>query len=281
MKLRKLLTGKVLILLIAALLASPASAEELTFGVYTSDKPTIMYKKFTPIIKHLEQYMKEKNIDVKITMKIFASYSGAIDAIVEGEIDFARFGPASYILAYNRNSGIRLLCMEQKKGRKQFKGVFITKNDAQTITSLKDIHGKNFAFGDQNSTIGRYLSQAELVKNGVTSSDLESYSYLGRHDKVALAVAAGNYDAGVVKENTYKKYAASKGLKIIAEFPNITKPWVIRAGFKEETFKVLQQGMLVLREKEILKSLKQDGFVMTTDREYDFVRHGMKISKQF
>lgn len=270
-----------LLLFVAALLVTPASAENLIFGVYTSDKPTVMYKKFTPIIRHLEQYMKEKKMDVKITMKIFASYSGAIDAVVEGEIDFARFGPASYILAHGRNKGVRLLCMEHKKGKKQFKGVFITRSDAQTIVSLKDIDGKSFAFGDQNSTIGRYLSQAELVKNGITSGDLKSSSYLGRHDKVALAVAAGNYDAGVVKENTYKKYATSKGLKIIAEFPNVTKPWVIRAGFEEDIFKVLQQGMLRLQDKEILKSLKQDGFVVATDREYDFVRQGMKLSKQF
>ncbi|MCP3888058.1 MAG: phosphate/phosphite/phosphonate ABC transporter substrate-binding protein [Desulfobulbaceae bacterium] len=262
-------------------MVSPALAEELTFGVYTSDKPTVMYKKFYPIIKHLEQYMKEKNLPVTISMKIFASYSGAIDAIVEGEIDFARFGPASYILAHDRNNGIRLLCMEQKNGRKQFKGVFITRNDTHPITSLKDIQGKSFAFGDQNSTIGRYLAQAELVKNDISSTDLKSFSYLGRHDKVALAVAAGNYDAGVVKENTFKKYAKSKGLKKIAEFPNVTKPWVIRAGYDEEIFKGLQQGMLELQDKSILKSLKQDGFVIATDQEYDFVRQGMKLSKQF
>jgi len=120
-----------------------------------------------------------------------------------------RFGPASYIMAKDGDENIRLLVMEHKKNKKKFYGVFVvTKNSP--INSINELKGKSFAFGNKNSTIGRYLSQAELVKAGIRSADLSKYDFLGRHDKVALAVAVGNYDAGVVKENTFKKYAESK-----------------------------------------------------------------------
>ena len=268
------------IVLVCTVFIEPVYAETLTFGVYTSDKPSAMYRKFKPILDYLENRMIREGLNVGISIKIYPSYSGALDAIVNGEVDFARFGPASYVLARERNRDIRLLAMEHKKNQKRFYGIFIVP-ESSSITSLDEIKGKSFAFGDKNSTIGRYLSQAELVKAGVHATDLASYEYLGRHDKVALAVAAGNYDAGVVKENTYKKYAASKGLKKIARFPNVTKPWVARAGFGEKQFGIMQQALWELKDKKILKNLKQDGFLPAEDNDYEFVRNGMQRSKGF
>jgi len=266
--------------LVCTLLIGPVYAETITFGVYTSDKPSAMYRKFKPILNYLENRMRREGLTADISIKIYPSYSAALDAIVNAEVDFARFGPASYVLAKERNRDIRLLAMEHKKNQKRFYGIFIVP-ESSAITSLAEIKGKSFAFGDKNSTIGRYLSQAQLVKAGVYATDLAGYAYLGRHDKVALAVAAGNYDAGVVKENTYKKYAASKGLKKIARFPNVTKPWVVRAGFDEKLFGIVQQSLWELKDKKILKNLKQDGFLPAEDDDYEFVRQGMQRSKDF
>jgi phosphonate transport system substrate-binding protein len=278
-KKNKLILGAAIGLLFTILIG-PANAETLTFGVYTSDKPSAMYRKFKPILDYLEDRLDRDGLKVSIKIKIYPSYSAALDAIVNAEVDFARFGPASYVLAKERNRDIRLLAMEHKKNQKRFYGIFIVP-ESSSITSLEEIKGKSFAFGDKNSTIGRYLSQAELIKAGVHAKDLKSFAYLGRHDKVALAVAAGNYDSGVVKENTYKKYAASKKLKKIARFPNVTKPWVVRAGFDEKLFGIVQQALWELKDKKILKNLKQDGFLPAKDDDYEFVRQGMQRSKDF
>ena len=268
------------IVLACTVLIEPVYAETIAFGVYTSDKPSAMYRKFKPILNYLENRMRREGLTADISIKIYPSYSAALDAIVNAEVDFARFGPASYVLAKDRNRDIRLLAMEHKKNQKRFYGIFIVP-ESSAITSLAEIKGKSFAFGDKNSTIGRYLSQAQLVKAGVYATDLAGYAYLGRHDKVALAVAAGNYDAGVVKENTYQKYAASKGLREIARFPNVTKPWVVRAGFDEKLFGIMQQAFWDLTDKKILENLKQDGFLPAEDNDYAFVRNGMQRSKDF
>jgi phosphonate transport system substrate-binding protein len=220
MKKKYLLVNLFAVAMVFVLFVGPSFAETVTFGIYTSDKPTVMYQKFKPIIDYLQDRLKQNGSNATVKMKIFPSYAAAVDALVAGKVDFMRFGPASYIMARDRDENIRLLAMEHKKNKKRFYGVFIvTKNS--TINSINGLKGKSFAFGNQNSTIGRYLSQAELVKAGVRSADLSRYDFLGRHDKVALAVAVGNYDAGVVKENTFKKYAESKGLKKIAQFPNV------------------------------------------------------------
>ena len=92
-------------------------------------------------------------------------------------------------------------------------------------------------------------------------------------------MAAANYDAGVVKESTYKKY--SQKLKKIGQFPNITKPWVARAGLGNEIFKGLQKALLGLKDKKVLGSLKKDGFLPCSDNDYSFVRKGMLDASSF
>ena len=160
------------------LFAFTVNASELKFGVYTSDKASAMYKKFKPIINYLEKNLKEKGIDTKVKLKIYPTYESAIDGLANGEYDFGRFGPASYILTKNKNPKIKLLVMEHKKGKKIFNGVFITKSNSK-IKSLTDLNNKTFAFGSSKSTIGRYLSQAELLKAGISSKELKNFKYLG------------------------------------------------------------------------------------------------------
>ncbi len=270
----KKLLGAVLLLV-----GISVNAADIKFGIYTSDKPSAMYKKFKPVIKYLEKELKKNGLEHKIGLKIYPSYEKAINGLAKGEFHFARFGPASYILAKEKNKNIKLLAMEINKGKKRFKGVFIVKNDSN-IATLGDLKGKNFAFGSSKSTIGRYLSQAELLKNGISSNELNIFEYLGRHDKVALAVVNGSYDAGVVKEKTYASYK-ERGLKSIYKFDNVTKPWVVKEGISLELYTALQSSLLNLKDKKILKIFKGDGFVKTDDKEYNFVREGMNLSKRF
>lgn len=261
-------------------LAQPASdAPELTFAVYTSDKPTEMYRKFQPFLDYLNDELAGGGLEHQVRLKIYPSYAKALDELVQRRCDFVRFGPASYIMANQRSKGIRLLAMEHKDGEKTFDGVFIARADAD-IASIADLRGKSFAFGNASSTIGRYLSQAEFVRAGIYATDLASYKMFDRHDQVAAVVAAGTYDAGVVKENTYRKYEA-KGLKEIGRFTNVTKPWIARAGMPDDVFTALSQALLSLTDESILDALGQDGFVPATDTDYALVREGMAVSRKF
>src|SRR5207249_4194439 len=134
-------------------------------------------------------------------LTIFKSYDDGIKALCEGTVDFVHFGPASYIEAKRRNQKIELLAMEHENGEKRFQGViFVAK--ASPIQTLADIRGKRFAFGDRNSTIGRWLVQAELVKADVFIDDLAGFKYLERHDQVAAAVEHGDFDVGAVKASS-------------------------------------------------------------------------------
>ena len=158
--------------------------------------------------------------------------------------------------------------MESKKGAKRFNGVICT-SDSSQIQAVAELKGKRFAFGDERSTIGRYLSQQYLMEHGVSANDLGGYEYLGRHDRVGYAVASGKFDAGALKESTYKKLL-KKGvmLRPIAIYPNVTKPWVASSGMSERIFGALRQALLAYQNPAGLKALGKDGFVVGSHEDY-------------
>lgn len=165
---------------LGALAADSGTPErELVLGLYAHIRSTEVYKKFEPIARYLESALAEKGVRARIRIRIYATYDAAIDALARGEPDFARYGPVSYVLAKSKNPGIGLLAMESNAGRKTFEGVISVPGNS-SIRSLSQLRGKRVAFGARQSTTGRYLSQAALVKAGITGKDIEAYSYLGR-----------------------------------------------------------------------------------------------------
>jgi len=120
-----------LILALVIACCSICNAQEaplrLEFGVYPSDRATVMYRKFSPILEAirvpLENLLKR---EVDIHMTIFEDYASGIQALANGEVDFVRFGPSSYILAEQLNPDVQLLAMELRNGLKRFNGTFKT-----------------------------------------------------------------------------------------------------------------------------------------------------------
>ncbi len=158
--------------------------------------------------------------------------------------------------------------------------ICVAKNSS--IQAVEELKGKRFAFGNKRSTIGRYLSQLYLRKHGIIANDLAEYQYLNRHDKVGAAVAAGQFDAGALKEGTFNKLL-TKGapLRSISVFPNVTKPWVARSGMPVRIFKAVKKSLLSLKDPKALKALKKDGFISGSDGDYRVTREAIEDNARF
>ena len=264
--------------------SSPPELKELrlTFGVYTTDKPTDVVAQFRPLLNRLEQKLTtELEQDVKIKIDITASYQAAIKNIAEGKTDFARLGPASYILAKQQNEEIQIIAIESNKGKKTFQGVIVVHQDSP-IQSIAELKNKSFAFGNENSTIGRYLSQKLLFENGIKSTDLASYEYLGRHDAVGSAVGARRFDAGALKEGTFKKLVA-KGtpIRALRTFKNVTKPWITHGETSPPVLEALSKALLSIEDAEALDALGKQGFLKGSDSDYSVIRQSMLDNEAF
>ncbi len=263
---------------------NPSTTEtiSLNFGVYTADKPTEVVKQFRPLLNAIEAGMTEgMGKPVKIKMKVAKTYEKGIENIATGKVDFSRLGPASYIEATAANPDLSILAVESKGGEKVFYGI-IAVNKNSPIQNVQQLKGKSFAFGDELSTIGRFLSQQYLLNNGIKASNLGRYEYLERHDKVGTAVGLGQFDAGALKEGTFKKLV-DKGVSIreIARFPNVQKPWISRSGLPEEIFEQLQSSLVNMTDQNALESIKREGFVAGSDADYTAIRKAVQNNSKF
>jgi len=254
----------------------------LNFGVYSSNKPSAMVRVFKPALNELESRMAEKlGREVDIRMQIAKDYDQGISHLTTGKVDFSRFGPASYIEAKKMNEGIEILAMESKGGAKVFYGIIATKSGS-SIQSIEDLRDQSFAFGDEGSTIGRFLSQLHLEQHGIHADDLSKYEYLGRHDRVGTAVGAGDFAAGALNESTFKKLTeAGEQIVELDRFPNVTKPWIARSGLDPVIFEALQLSLLEIRNEQALKGLKIVGFLEGDDTDYSVIREAMDFNYKF
>jgi phosphonate transport system substrate-binding protein len=270
---------------LASLLAwAPAASAKvsLVFGTYSPDKPSAMVTQLRPSLNEIAAAMTDiLNEEVEIRMEVVRSYDDGVALIIDGTVDFMRLGPASYVRAKAENPGLGVLAMENKNGAKEFNGIIAVHTDSD-ITDVSQLRGRSFAFGSKRSTLGRYFSQLYLMRNGIHARDLESYEYLGRHDKVGRAVGSGLFDAGALEETTFGKLVA-KGVPIraLAKFSNSTRPWVSRAGLDPRLEGALRQAMLSLVDSQALKALRFDGFFEGSDADYEKTREAIEENPQF
>ncbi len=273
-----------LLIFIITLCWVPVSLGEvdLRFGVYAADKPTVVVKKFGPMVAELQRRLTENlGREVLIKLEVASTYEKGIQAAASGEVDIARVGPASYVEIKRRAPGIRIIAMESAGGGKQFNGV-ICVAEQSPIQDVAELKGRTFAFGDANSTIGRYLAQQYLAEHGVLAADLKHYKYLGRHDLVGHAVGSGQFDAGALKEGTFRRLV-KQGVPIrnIAEFPNVTKPWIARSGLDDGLVRAIRESLLSLDDPRALKALKKDGFLPGDDADYKPIRAAVENNGRF
>lgn len=264
--------------------STPAMAEPATvvFGVYTTDTAKDAVEKFRPLLDVLEKDLSSRvGHEVVVRTNVYGNYDDGIDAIVTGEVDFMRLGPASFILSRQRNNDVQLIAMETYKNARTFHGIICIHEDSG-IDSLADLEGRSFAFGDENSTIGRYLSQQLLVEEGVHAADLSRYEYLGKHDKVGYMVGAGEFDAGALKESTFKRLKEhGEPITELARFPNVTKPWVASSDLDEVIVIAIRESLLSQDDPGVLAAVGKSGFVEATTEDYAPVESAIVKSERF
>jgi len=202
------------LLLLCSSVQSKEQKKVLLFGVHSYLPFSILVEKYTPLIEYLSERM-----GVDIHIKVSSSYKDHIDHISNGKYDFAFIGPASFIKLTQNIKDYPLLGRLSFAGKNTFRGCIIIHQNSK-IRSLKALKGKNFAFGDPESTLSSKVPQRLLRDAGINLSDLKSHSHLTNHHNVALAVLMGEYDAGGIKEEVFNKYQ-SRGLKVLQWSPNI------------------------------------------------------------
>jgi phosphonate transport system substrate-binding protein len=271
------------VLALALALAEPSVAQNrdpatLKVAVLPDESPSSLIKKNEEFKKYLEAQLGKK-----VELVVTTDYSSMIEAMRHGRLDLAYFGPLSYVLAKQKSKlPIEAFAAQMSKGTPTYTAVIIA-NGAAGIGSLKDIQNKNMAYGDKASTSSHLIPKAMLVENGLEAKRNYQEHFLGAHDAVAIAVQNGNAQAGGLSKPIFESLVERKivdleKVKVIEEskpFPNY--PWTMRADLKLALKEKIRAAFYTLKDKEILKPLKADGFAPIQDKDYDGIRELGKL----
>jgi phosphonate transport system substrate-binding protein len=227
-----------------------------------------LLNRFAPLTDYLSTKTSRK-----IICNISKDYQDHIDKIGNDEVDIAYLGPASYVKV-TKTYGLKpILVRLEINGTPSFRGVIVTRKSS-TITTLKNLAGKRFAFGDPNSTMSHLVPLFMLYEAGINKDNLAGYKFLDSHHNVALGVLVGDFDAGAIKEEVFYKYK-DRGLKDLQWTPKISEHiFVVRSSLPKKTINELKNALLSLRNepdsKSIMSSIKNNMTAMVPARDEDY-----------
>ncbi len=139
-----------------------------------------------------------------VPTKLFtpADYDGVIQGLLGGTIDMAWLGASAYAKTYltDPEAVEPVLVKVNVDGSYGYHSIGFARKDSG-VTSLADMKGKVFGFGDPNSTSGYLIPSIEIPQS--TGASMESGDFFGEvrftggHEQTIVAVANGDVDAGV------------------------------------------------------------------------------------
>jgi phosphonate transport system substrate-binding protein len=277
---RSLLGGAATLALTAPFAAAFAQAlnpAKLRVALLPDENAATLIQNAQPLKQYLEKTLR-KQIDLVVT----TDYSSMIEAMRFGRIEIAYFGPFSYVLAKSRAPDIEPFAVGVEKGQPFYNSIIIA-HATGPVASLADIRGKNFGYGDQASTSSHLMPRAFLQKNGLEGGKDYRVVHLGTHDGVARAVQNGQVHAGALSKAIYENLIARKTidqtkLRVIAITPPIPNYPMVMQGNLDPTLKEsIRKAFLELKDRDVLKTFRAEGFAATDDKAYDILRETAKI----
>ena len=265
-----------------AVLAATAGDKPLAVGMIPDAGATqISIQEKEPLKNYLAKHLGQP-----VNLIIPTNYNATVEALGNGSLDFAYLGGLTYVKAHKTYGVVPLV---QRTSDLEFHSLFITGANS-SIRSLADLKGKNFVFGDINSTSGHLMPYLELKQAGIDVEKDFKYRYSGSHPATAKAVESGAADAGALDESVYNAMVAEGKLdKAKVRVFYTSKPflyyvWVARkdVGKAEQekfakAFTDLQEG----KDDQILGIVRGKKFVRASDDRYEILRKVAEELKMF
>ncbi len=242
-----------------------------------------------------------------VETKLFApaDYNGVIQGLLGGTIDMAWLGASGYAKTFlsDPEAVEPILVKVNNDGGYGYYSIGFARKDSG-ITSLEDMKGKVFGFGDPNSTSGFLIPSIEIPQ--VTGATMTSGDYFGEvkfsggHEQTIVGVYNGDFDGGVTWadglgnwEDGYNSGALRKAVDAgLVDMNDLVKIWqskpipegpvVLRKALPEDV-KLKMTGLMAS-----LKSMDEDcfygvaageakGFMPITHDAYEVIIEARKL----
>jgi len=258
----------------ASLAAAPAAqaqtapAAEVTMGSVAMDIPVEMIKRLSALTNYLAL-----TTNLNVRFRPSPNLGSAVDDLGKGQTQIAYLTPVAYIDAHKKY-GVIPLVAPTIDGQPHFSLVIGVKSGSG-IKTPADLKGKRFAFGDEKAL----LQRAAVESMGLKSSDFSNFAYLKHYDNIAKAVLAGDFDGGILLNNTANAFK-DRGIVVVGSTPPLPSYiFAVHPGMPVAVRNQLRDALLALKRNspEAIATLEAfdknyDGFVLVEDQAYDPIR---------
>lgn len=236
---------------------------------------------FKPVVDYVAEY-----IGIEIEVIPVMDYAAVIIALKTNDVQMAKLGPFSYVLATTQTDMIEPIAkgVQLKTGKASYTSIFIAKADSG-IKTIQDLKNKVFAFVDVGSSSGYLFPLAMLKKLEIEPETyFKKIFFSGSHPATIEAVVHGKVDAGCVAiqryENAMNEGIFNEGdLVIIAESgPIPSSPIVIRTDLPDDLKEKIKEAWLTMpKEVTAHAEAKMSHYTTAIDADYDFLREVAEV----
>jgi phosphonate transport system substrate-binding protein len=276
MKRRSLIGGLATLPVLAN--AQTRDPQRLRVALLPDENASTIIQNAQPLRAHLERTLS-RQVEILVT----TDYSSMIEAMRFGRIEVAYFGPFSYVLAKSRAPGIEPFAVGVERGSPTYQSVMIAQAGGP-VRELADIRGRPFGFGDQASTSSHLVPRATILQRAslVGGRDYRVV-HLGTHDAVARAVQGGQVPAGALSKPILDTLIrrgtidAARIVEIGLSEPIPNYPMVLQGNLAEPLKAAIRAAFIDLRDAEVLRSFRVEGFAPTNDEAYNVLRETARL----
>jgi len=254
------------------------SAPILRFTAIPDDNTTELKQKFGPFAEFLSQ-----ELGLNVEYLPTSSYAASVEAFKNGDVHLAWFGGLTGVQARAAVTGATAIA--QGKIDPIYRSYFIANQQSGLKPSRSfpmGLKGKSFTFGSPSSTSGRLMPE-HFIRENTGNSPQEFFGgpmqFSGSHDKTALLVQAGTFDAGVLSYKTYEKLVENGKLNPTQCFILWTTPhypdynWTahpnLETQFGKGTTSAIQTALLKLEDTNLLNAiLRPEGLIPASNADF-------------
>jgi len=264
------------VLTLSLFVTSSAISATFTFTAIPDADESQLRTRFEKVALYLE-----KKLGVEVKYVPVKSYSAAVTAFRNNQVQLAWFGGLSGVQARRLVPGSQAIAQGYED--QFFKSYFIAhySTGLDMSDNFPATTEKTFTFGSKGSTSGRLMPQyyIEQYLKQKPQHAFKRVGFSGDHSRTIAQVQAGAYQVGAVNYKVWETALArgkidTNKVSVIWETPTYPDyQWTIRAGVDAKFGKgfadKVQAVLLNMNNPELLNSFPRSSFVNATNKDFE------------